>query len=1010
MNKYFQSLILASLAAGFAACTDDLPLTERLQGEGRNMLFTASIAQQDFYGTESKTRAASLSEGFYDLAIEGNNELKLAVSTVGGIFGKANDFADKGIDEACQGGVTRGAMLTELRQESMLVLEHDQRVNGWDKNPEPFKATTCDGIVWEGGHHGVGGYGSDKNNIVGRRIFAFYPVRDNYKVDGSTQTMSYTVPEEATEQCDLLFASYERLWGTTGQEQVDSLHLTFNHLLTAVRFKVGRQELPMSVIKRIEISGIHDQGSFDCNTNSWTVNSSTGSATATLDFNVTGMSNTIINSGENTFMLMPQTLPSGAKVTVYYTDNSQEEQKFTAMLSSSTHTTVWQPGKSITYTLMTQAENSEYVLEVEQPESFTAEGGTHNINILSYKRQGDVLTPVKWGIQSYSGDGGKTWMDGGNANPVKGLALSVGEGYSDKPMLVGVTLAPAEKMNDVSHSDILRYTPSKGQDGDAFDLSTHDFLNKSCKRTTANCYVVDAPGTYRFPTAYGNGIVDGETNSQAYANGNFVDAFGNHISAPMIQQSNGMKISRAALVWQDSEDLIRPEDIQLIDGGNAIQFTIRPEHIAQGNATIAALDAYGNVLWSWHIWVTDDKSLLAETIPVTDAKGGNHEFMALNIGWCSTATVTGSVGRELAVRITQPDEALNNRASFRVLQHSKNAHDNQINTMGNSPYYNWGRKDPFPGAMTNEILPSDGYDASDCKLKPFYQAGDEAGTLGLHAEMHVEYGPNLGMAAASGAILGANGFLTGFAVGRVFSALKDAFLATAPSIKFETGVEAGQSVAALQAEAEISGGFTTTTTLANGKTIDIAVFGNGTVKAFGTVPATYMSGMQDVTGLLLPGTVPDVLMMWDLSYPTFYSALSMGSFARVYLPTIALGIVEMTATQTLASVFDGASLFSSDGDWLYEVTGHGASTSYGISHPHVLFRNPISWANSPLKNLWNARQGSEDSMDESVIKTVYDPSPAGYCVPPAHAFSSMDDETTSVGMYGGMCYFPITSK
>lgn len=989
----------------FGACTDDLTLDLSNSGAKQSTLFTASIAEQDFYGSASSqtsaTRAVgvglrSLSQGFYDLDIEGNSEMKLAVTTVGGIFGKANAFADKGVKGSHSVSSTRGAMLTELRQEAMLVME-TSRANGNVVVGEPYKATTSDGVSWTGSHI------KDNGNAIERTLNAFYPYRENYTVNNKELKLSYVVPEAATEQCDLLYAHHEQGIAST---QTDSVHLTFNHLLTAVRFKVGNKELPMSIIKRIEISGIHNQGSFDCTANAWTVGDAVGTASAELDFNVTGMSNTIINGGENTFMLLPQTLPSDAKVTVIYTDEDQAEQQFVAKLSSASHTATWQPGQSVTYTLMPKGASDEYILEVEQPEAFTHEGGTHNINVLSYKRLGDVITPVKWAVQSYSSDGGKTWLAGGSANVLKGLSLSAGEGYTDQPMLVGVTVAPAEQMTNVSHREILRYTPSLGQDGDAFDLSTHDYLNQPCACTTANCYVVDAPGTYRFPTAYGNGIVNGETNSKAYSDANFVDAYGQHVTAPMIQQSNGLKISRASLVWQDSEDLIRPEDIKLIDGGNAIQFTIRPENIAQGNATIAALDD-NNVLWSWHIWVTDDKALLADSIPVDTKDGKINYFMPLNIGWCSTSTVSGSVGRELAVRITQPDEALNNRASFRITQHSLKGEDNQLNTQGNSPYYNWGRKDPFPGAETNEIVMGVDHDESNCAPKPFYQAGSETGPLGLHAEMHVEYGPNLGQAALAGAFLGANGFLTGVVVGRVFAALKKAYVASAPSLVKESA-QPSASWAALEANAPANGWKVGSTILADGSTVPTITYADGSVKAF-----TYVQKVNYVlnsAGQVISQSVEDVLMSFSLTTPTAGSSFAMGAFSSIYLPTMAKGLTAMSVGQAVSSAFSGASLFSSDGNWLYEVKGHGRNVSYGISHPNVLFRNPVSWIDSPKKNLWNATQNGEDSKEEAVTKTIYDPSPAGYCVPSASAFDIMDDESTSVGMHNGMYYFPSTAE
>ena len=93
------------------------------------------------------------------------------------------------------------------------------------------------------------------------------------------------------------------------------------------------------------------------------------------------------------------------------------------------------------------------------------------------------------------------------------------------------------------------------------DLSTVDVKGNAHGKgtTTANCYVIHNPGTYRFPTIYGNAKKNGATNTKAYTSTktganilkNFLRADGNAIDKPEIEG-----IANACLIWQDTKDLI----------------------------------------------------------------------------------------------------------------------------------------------------------------------------------------------------------------------------------------------------------------------------------------------------------------------------------------------------------------------------------------------------------------------------------------------------------------------
>ena len=93
----------------------------------------------------------------------------------------------------------------------------------------------------------------------------------------------------------------------------------------------------------------------------------------------------------------------------------------------------------------------------------------------------------------------------------------------------------------------------------------------------ANCYVITAPGSYKFKAVYGN-----EPNSYI------------------------MDVESAKVLWETWNDASEVEAGSVIaDADFAEDYMIlkTPDTLRPGNAVIAALDGNGKILWSWHIWV-----------------------------------------------------------------------------------------------------------------------------------------------------------------------------------------------------------------------------------------------------------------------------------------------------------------------------------------------------------------------------------------------------------------------
>jgi hypothetical protein len=161
-------------------------------------------------------------------------------------------------------------------------------------------------------------------------------------------------------------------------------------------------------------------------------------------------------------------------------------------------------------------------------------------------------------------------------------------------------------------------------------------------RWTANCYMVHTVGYYKLPLVYGNAIKNGATNAAAYTgvSVNYMTTLtfprhdGNAITSPWIKD-NGITVATAELLWQDAEGLITNVGID----GDYLTLTVGKDADTQeGNAVVAAKDGEGNIVWSWHIWVT--KQTFAT---LTSVNTGSHTYQLtpVNLGWVGDAVSQG---------------------------------------------------------------------------------------------------------------------------------------------------------------------------------------------------------------------------------------------------------------------------------------------------------------------------------------------------------------------------------
>ena len=153
--------------------------------------------------------------------------------------------------------------------------------------------------------------------------------------------------------------------------------------------------------------------------------------------------------------------------------------------------------------------------------------------------------------------------------------------------------------NDKGYVLIPKNQNQTSQTPSAIDLSSNG---------TANSYIVSGAGSYKFTPTKGNS-----------------------------SESVGT-IASVEVLWESFGTSTIPSDGSLISEVNyengSILFST-PESFKEGNAVIAAKDANGTILWSWHIWLTDEPE---GQVYYNDA----GTMMDRNLG--ATSTTPGDVG------------------------------------------------------------------------------------------------------------------------------------------------------------------------------------------------------------------------------------------------------------------------------------------------------------------------------------------------------------------------------
>ncbi|WP_290091708.1 fimbrillin family protein [uncultured Bacteroides sp.] len=612
--------------------------------------------------------------------------------------------------------------------------------------------------------------GGDENAPAGEQELSFsYSVGEDNK-----PVLAYTVPSDVTKQIDLMTARVD-----CAGDGSESAHLTFSHALTAVTIKTGAEMLK-GTIKSVTISGVYGEGTYQIGADGWTIpqkaekrkfvvtlgNDSKPDATNEEPDTDTGKGSgmyqdkdTPIVEDEYTFMMIPQTLPEGATLTVVFTDEfSQTEWILTADLKDQK----WPMGKMVTYSInstgivvkpvvtltvnrdglwpnggLKELENTQTIdgglygdemTEAEKDAYLPVSGYLRGVEMSAFVQmaQADKQTvklPLTCTIE-YSTDK-KDWSSQlKDSKPVWTPVSSEASRSEPDEVKKGAIRLPAQEVFNDTREKLLGITPVESSEDNYYDLVE----NNPFQKESANCYMVHTPGYYKFPAAYGNTYrnytdanieraykYQGRLNEEGVLGDYVLQHFVGYDDEPInvTDKSTIPDIDNAVIIWQDSPDLVT--DVYLKKDG-WVHFRILEETINQGNAVIAVRNSNGTILWSWHIWVTHHYWTESHT-QMSSAKneeGQNFLFAPCNLGYCDPHD--GNPKRSVYMRLTATMPGMTEPEVLKTVKvEGMPAPDKDgifefaqpkivASIAGDNTYYQWGRKDPMLPGVYDETI------------------------------------------------------------------------------------------------------------------------------------------------------------------------------------------------------------------------------------------------------------------------------------------------------------------
>lgn len=276
-------------------------------------------------------------------------------------------------------------------------------------------------------------------------------------------------------------------------------------------------------------------------------------------------------------------------------------------------------------------------------------------------------------------------------------------------------------------------------------LYNYDQTKRWTGRSTANCYIVAGPGTYRIPLVYGNAITNKTLTTTAYNPGktasNVLKTFLNYNDAPINSpfiKKDVSGVDNACLVWEEgdgtgtsnmgasgssaattgdnakygheynigtvvkvieaidtyneADDNYNTDSSPFKSGADYLQFEVSPDNFNYGNAVVAVRKG-NTIVWSWHIWITDPSTFTTNQTVTLD-EGHTLTMAGRNIGWVDSGISKSQEKRNGYLRLVQAET--DDEITIDADQIKCNAFTSYFTNV----LYQWGRKDPMRGNVS----------------------------------------------------------------------------------------------------------------------------------------------------------------------------------------------------------------------------------------------------------------------------------------------------------------------
>ncbi len=597
--------------------------------------------------------------------------------------------------------------------------------------------------------------------------------------NGTEPTLSgFQVASGYAQQKDLLWANNVTADSNplilNGGGAMEAYKLTFRHALAAIRFKVI--ESANITVNSVTVRGVYDGGTLNMNTGEWSslttggISVSISNPTTTPDGNGYG-----VFDEQYTLMMIPNisgtantytAFPSGAEIEVRYT-----KAGVTKTITTDISKHQWRGGYALTYVIgdFAAQPNYDYIFNIEVQPTLDHTGRvSEDGKVVSYKQLKSTSTPntnpkipVGWIVEGYY----NTLAGAQNADVNERISNGIAGAYiysftpeSSSGSVDGEQLTIAHPgaiptsvrivdRGSARNNKIAATAKKERVGGKAYNLSNPADPYSDVVMNTANTYIINGAGYYRFPIVMGNGVKNGGLNTDAYSQPYFVDYKNNAITDPYLRgtATNHKKPMAALLSWED-KGVRSPKDKKIIE---VVDRTASPEmrananregyylnypganngitkttdangdvywvnfHIEQateqGIAAIAVLDEDGKYMWSWLIWLTDYQPGVGDVEVEYMKKSGDPSagietltFMKDVLGFVDNVYVRHESYPEakLYVRLVQVEGSRS--AVVNCVRPARGNYliQNPHPKIGYAPFYQWGRVTP--------IIPSNG--------------------------------------------------------------------------------------------------------------------------------------------------------------------------------------------------------------------------------------------------------------------------------------------------------------